>query len=427
MTERANRLMPVRGETHAPGSALSPRHCQGRRAASIPAGVVHEQGCPSLRLVTSWENGHVGVDGPAVSSSRARASGRLVSPLRIWLVGFGMVGKWLTGALDAHAGWLTSRYGRAVRVVGIANARDGFVYNANGLELASVLAAASGGRPITEQRGARAWPSAIEGLRATEADLLVEVTASPPADGEPGLTHMREALQRGIAVVTSNKWPVALRGVELAGLARSQRVAFRAESTVMSGTPVLSALTEGLAGAVPVALRGVLNATVNAVLSQMADGTSYEDALAWAQRAGLAETDPAADVEGSDATAKVMILSALVFGRQLNREQVACRGITGITGREVRRAAAGGQLRHVASLAFSGPDGTGTVTARVQPEVVPAGDLLASVEGATNAVVCRASPIGEVAIIGPGAGPQLAGQGVLSDIIAVARWQARNS
>ena len=84
----------------------------------------------------------------------------------------------------------------------------------------------------------------------------MEVTASPPADGEPGLTHMREALGRGIPVLTSNKWPVALQGAELAALARSQGAAFRAESTVMSGTPVLSALTEGPAGTVPVALRG---------------------------------------------------------------------------------------------------------------------------------------------------------------------------
>jgi len=352
----------------------------------------------------------------------------VVKPLRIWLVGFGMVGRWLAGVLDEQAGQLTSRCGRAVRVVGISNARDGFVYDADGLDLGSALGAASSGKPITGQRGARAWPSAIDGLRETEADLLVEVTASPPADGEPGLTHMREALGRGIPVVTSNKWPVALRGVELAAQARSHGVAFRAESTVMSGTPVLGALTEGLAGTVPVALRGVLNATVNVILSLMADGTSYADALAQAQRAGLAEPDPAADVDGYDATAKVMILSALVFGRQLSRDQVACRGIAGITGREVAQAAAaGGRLRHVASLAFSGPCGTGTVTATVQPEVVPAGDLLASVDGVANAVVCRASPVGEITIIGPGAGPQLAGQGVLSDIIAVARWQARKS
>jgi homoserine dehydrogenase len=351
-----------------------------------------------------------------------------VSPLRIWLVGFGMVGRWLARALDARAEQLATRYGRELTVVGIGNARDGFIYHPDGLGLASVLAAAADGRPVTEQPGGRVWPTAIEGLRATEADLLVEVTASPPTDGEPGLTHIREALQRKIPVVTSNKWPVALRGIELVALAQRQQVAFRAESTVMSGTPVLSTLTEGMAGTVPIALRGVLNATANYILSNMADGTSYQDALAEAQRAGLAEPDPAADVEGHDAVAKVMILSSLVFGRQLRREQVTYQGITGITGQQARQAAsAGGRLRQVATLAFSGPDGTQTVTARVQPEVVPASDLLARIDGVANALIVQASPVGEITIIGPGAGPQLAGQGVLSDIIAVARWQARNS
>ena len=147
---------------------------------------------------------------------------------------------------------------------------------------------------------------------------------------------MREALRRGIPVVTSNKWPVALHGLELAELARQRGVAFRAESTVMSGTPVLSTLTEGLAGTVPVGLRGVLNATANMILSQMADGTSYADALGDAQRIGLAERDPAADVEGHDTVAKLMVLSALVFGRQLRREQVACQGITGRRARSAR-------------------------------------------------------------------------------------------
>ena len=251
--------------------------CAPTNAPAVPA---HGDQLPNGR--------HACRAGPALSSSRARALGGLVSPLRIWLVGFGAVGRWLAGALDEQAGRLASRYGCSVRIVGLANARDGFVYDANGLDLGSVRAAASSGRPITEQRAARVWPSAIDGLRATDADLLVEVTASPPVDGEPGLTHMREALGRGIPVVTSNKWPVALHGAELATLARSQGAAFRAESTVMSGTPVLSALTEGLAGTVPVALRGVLNATANVILSKMVDGTSYEDALAEAQRAGLA-------------------------------------------------------------------------------------------------------------------------------------------
>jgi homoserine dehydrogenase len=349
-----------------------------------------------------------------------------VSPLRVWLVGFGTVGQWLARALDAQAGQLADRYGRELTVVGIGNARHGFAYHPDGLSLASALAAAAAGRPVTDQPGARTWPTAIEGLRATEADLLVEVTASPAASGEPGLAHLREALRREIPVVTSNKWPVARHGTELAELARRQRVAFRAESTVMSGTPVLSTLTEGLAGAVPLALRGVLNATANVILSQMAGGSSYEDALAAAQRAGLAEADPADDVEGHDTVAKVMILSALVFGRQLRRDQVTGQGITGVTGQQARQAAAaGGRLRHVATLAFSGPGGTGSVTARVQPEALPAGDPLASIDGVSNALILRADPVGEITVTGPGAGPRLAGQGVLSDIIAVMR-QARH-
>jgi homoserine dehydrogenase len=354
--------------------------------------------------------------------THAKPVGHLVKPLRIWLVGFGTVGRWLVRALDSQAERLAGRYGIGVTLVGLANARDGFIYDGNGLDLPSVLALASGERSIAEQPGVRCWPSAIEALRATDADLLVEVTASPSSDGEPGLAHMREALERRIPVVTSNKWPVALHGVELATLARRHGVSFRAESTVMSGTPLLRALVDGLAGAVPIALRGLLNATANFILSRMAQGTPYEQALAEAQSAGLAERDPAADVEGHDAVAKVMILSALVFGRQLRREQVPCRGITDIAPSEIDQAASSeARLKHVATLAFAEPDGVGDVSARVEPELVPRDDPLANIDGTTNAVVCRASPIGEVTVSGPGAGPQLAGQGVLSDVIAVAR------
>jgi homoserine dehydrogenase len=352
----------------------------------------------------------------------AKPAGCCVKPLRIWLVGFGTVGRWVARALDGERERLVGKYGIAVAVVGLARARDGFIYDRNGLDLRSLLGLASRGRSITEARGVSCWPSAIEGLRATEADVLVEVTASPSTDGEPGFAHIREALGRKISVVTSNKWPVALHGVELAELARSHGVAFRAESTVMSGTPVLSALVDGLGGAVPVGLRGLLNATANFILSRMAEGRTYEDALADAQTAGLAERDPAADVEGHDAVAKLMILSALVFGRQLRPEQVARRGITDIARGQLDQAASrGARLKHVATLEFSAPDGAGDVTARVEPELVPGHDPLASIDGTSNAVVCRANPIGEVTIIGPGAGPQLAGQGVLSDLIAIAR------
>jgi homoserine dehydrogenase len=203
----------------------------------------------------------------------ANPAGLRVNPLRIWLVGFGTVGRWVVRALDSERERLAGKYGIGVTVVGLASARDGFIFDGDGLDLRSALGLASQGRSIAEVPGVRCWPSAIEGLRATEADLLVEVTASPSADGEPGVAHMREALRRRIPVVTSNKWPVALSGAELAELARNQGVAFRAESTVMSGTPVLSTLVDGLAGAVPVGVRGLLNATANFILSRMAEGS----------------------------------------------------------------------------------------------------------------------------------------------------------
>ncbi len=340
---------------------------------------------------------------------------------RVWVVGFGTVGRWLLRALDSNAQRLAVRYGAAISVVGLANARDGFIYDGTGIDISAVLGLASGGRSIAELAGVRHWATTIEGLRATEADVLVEVTGSP-STGEPGVTHMQEALGRGIPVVTSNKWPVALHGVELSELARRRSVAMRAESTVMSGTPVIGPLVDGLAGAIPIGLRGILNATANFILSRMTQGRSYEQALAEAQRTGLAERDPAADVEGEDTVAKLMILAALVFGRQLRRGQVACRGITGIAAAVVDQAnASGARLRHVATLEFSESDGAGDVRARVEPMLLGRDDALAYIDGATNGVVLTAKPVGEVTIIGPGAGPELAGQGVLGDLIGLAR------
>jgi homoserine dehydrogenase len=193
--------------------------------------------------------------------------------------------------------------------------------------------------------------------------VLVEVTQSPSTTGEPGYAHMREALGRGVPVATSNKWPVALHGVELLELAEANDAALRAESTVMSGTPVLSTLTDGLAGARLLGLRGSINATANVVLSDMAAGASYDDALAAAQEAGLAERDPAADVEGHDTVAKTMILAALVFGIQLRSEQVARRGITDVEDQVREAAATGRRVRLVATLEPSGPRG---LAARVE-------------------------------------------------------------
>src|SRR2546428_301313 len=159
-------------------------------------------------------------------------------------------------------------------------------------------------------------------------------------------------------VVTSSKGPMALAGLDLLALARVHGVQLRMESTIMSGTPVLSPIREGMAGTRIRAIRGILNGTVNSILSAMATGHDYAEALAQAQAQGYAEADPTDDVEGDDTVAKTLILAAAVFGRALAPEQVVRRGITALTREQMQQAEAlGKRIKHVASLRLLAKDG----------------------------------------------------------------------
>ena len=311
--------------------------------------------------------------------------------IRVAVIGMGTVGRWLLAAIERDREALAT-HGIELEVVATAR-RDGLVELASGRRFATALA----------------------GLEAIEYDVLAEVSQSPMEDGEPGISHMRSALGRGIPAATSNKWPVALAGVELATLARDAGAAFRAESTVMSGTPVLAALA-GLGGARPRRLRGVLNATVNFVCTRLAAGDDYENALAQAKSAGLAEPDPSADVDGFDSVAKLMVLSALVFGRQLSVSDVSVKGISALRPEEVREILDRGQ--RVREVAVLDPDAG---VAAVQAGAVDPDDRLFDVDEVINSFTLEADPLGEVTISGPGAGPELAGLGVLSDLIAIGR------
>ena len=190
----------------------------------------------------------------------------------------------------------------------------------------------------------------------------------------------------------------------------------------MSGTPVLTALTEGLGGARPVRARGVVNATVNVICSRLGTGVAYEDALAEAQRAGLAEPDPSADVDGWDSVAKVMVLSAVVFGTQLELGDVSVRGISALDRSEIEAALGRGErIREIATL------DPGAGVASVEAVAVAADHPFFAVEGTRNELRLEVEPLGEVVMGGPGAGPELAGQGVYSDVIALARELSRRS
>jgi homoserine dehydrogenase len=338
--------------------------------------------------------------------------------LRLSIVGFGTVGQGLAQLLASKGTLLKQRHGLEVTLVSVANARHGFVYREEGLQISTLLELAAAGRPLTEHPHVQHWQDALAGLQTTPADVLVEATGTNLRDAEPGISHIRTALARGMHVVTANKGPVALAASELLRLAQQHQVQLRMEATVMAGTPVLSSIREGMAGAQLSAIRGILNGTTNYILSAMAAGQDYAEVLAQAQALGYAEADPTADVEGYDALAKTLILAAVVFGQPLRPEQVARQGITSITRERVQAALREGKrVKLIASLERDAR--SGSLQARVEPIELPLSDPLARIDGITNAVTLQSDTLAEVTISGPGAGRLQTGQGLLADLIAI--------
>jgi homoserine dehydrogenase len=343
----------------------------------------------------------------------------LLKSIRLSIIGFGVVGQGLAELLVKKQDVLQRQYGLNVTVVSVANARHGFIYRENGLDLPLLLDLAAKRRSLTEHPGVSHWRWPLDGLLVTGADVLAEATGTNLRDAEPGISHIRTALTHGIHVITANKGPVALAAHELLALAGQHNVQLRFESTVMAGTPVISALLEGVAGASIHSIRGILNGTTNYILSAMAGGRGYAEVLAEAQAQGYAEADPTADVEGYDAVAKVLILAALVFGQALKPEQVVREGITNITGEQMLQAQRSGQcMKLIGSLML---DEAKQLHACVEPTLLPATELLAQVDGVMNAITFQADTLSPVSIVGPGAGRLQTGQGLLADLIAVAR------
>src|SRR6059058_6023465 len=242
--------------------------------------------------------------------------------LCLTLLGFGTVGQWLAEALHIRQAWLQQEFGVVVTVIGVATAHHGLIYRDDGLDIPTLLDLVATRQPLTAYPNVTHWTDILEGLQATGGDVLAEATGATLRQAEPGLSYIRSALAQGMHVITSSKGPVALAGLDLLALARVHGVQLRMESTVMSGTPVLSTIREGMAGAHISAIRGILNGTTNYILSAMASGHDYSEVLAEAQAQGYAEADPTADVEGYDALAKILILASLVFGQSLKPDEV---------------------------------------------------------------------------------------------------------
>ncbi|GER86037.1 homoserine dehydrogenase [Dictyobacter vulcani] len=342
--------------------------------------------------------------------------------VRLSIVGFGVVGQGLAELLHAKRELLQRDFSLEVVLVGVSNSRHGFIYREEGLDIPTLLDLAASRQPLTLHPDIQQWSSALEGLRATTADVLAEATWTNLRDAEPGLSHIRTALTKGMHVISANKGPAALSANELSALAQQHGVQLRLEATVMAGTPILSTVREGMAGVNIKSVRGILNGTTNYILTAMARGRDYAEVLSEAQGLGYAEADPTADVEGYDVVAKTLILAALVFGQSLKPEQVSRQGITAITREQIQQAAhEGKRIKLIASLSRTADTLNAPLEARVEPIALPIDDALAQVNGVMNALTFHTDSLSSVTISGPGAGRLETGQGLLSDLIAIAR------
>jgi len=332
--------------------------------------------------------------------------------MRLLLIGFGTVGQGLSELLLKKKHDLTSRYDLDVKVVGISDMLKGSVLNEDGIDLARALKAAKSG-------DLKKLPNQFEGdalamIVAAEADMMVEATYTDIKTGEPATSHIKAALNKGMHVTTTNKGPVALYLRELSDLAKKKEVHFYYEGTVISGTPLLNLIRDTLAGSHISEIKGILNGTTNYILSEMEQGQPYGAVLKRAQELGYAEAAPDADVLGWDALAKITILANAVFGVDVKPDAFSCRGITEITAEAIADAKARGKRFKLIGHLKRTTDG---VTGSVAPQEVDLTHPLAGVMGATNAVTISTDTLGDVTIVGPGAGRIATGYSALIDII----------
>lgn len=252
--------------------------------------------------------------------------------------------------------------------------------------------------------------------RSGAVDCVVELMGG--AEGAAKET-VEAALEAGKPVVTANKALLAKHGAALAAAAEAAGVALTYEAAVAGGIPVIKALREGLVGNRVERVYGILNGTCNYILSRMErEGLTFEACLKDAQALGYAEADPTFDVEGFDTAHKLAILTSLAFGTQVDAEGVSVEGISRVQPLDLRMADELGYRIKLLGVAQATSAG---IEQRVHPTMVPKSSAIAQVMGVTNAVTIDADAVGELTLIGPGAGGEATASAVFGDIADVAR------
>lgn len=315
-------------------------------------------------------------------------------PLRIALLGCGVVGTEVVRLLVTQADDLAARVGAPLELMGIL-----------------VLDVTVDFDPVVD----RALLTTDGAGLVERADIVIELMGGI----EPARTLLLRAIGAGASVVTANKALLAADGPTLYQAADEAGVDLYFEASVGGAIPIVRPIRESLAGDRIRRVLGIVNGTTNYVLDRMAtDGLDLDVAVKEAQQLGFAEADPTADVEGFDAAAKAAILASLAFHTRVSLDDVAREGISGITADDVAWAARTGHVIKLLAVAERLPEG---VSARVHPTLVPLSHPLAGVRGVFNAVFVEAEAAGELMFYGRGAGGRPTSSAVVGDVVSAAR------
>jgi homoserine dehydrogenase len=333
-------------------------------------------------------------------------------------LGFGNVGKSLARLLLKKRIELLQRYNLTFSVTGIATGQHGVAINLDGIDLEQALITLSEGGKLG-LLSATPGPTAGEDfIRRCGAEVLFENTPVNYDSGQPAIDHIRQALELGMHVVTANKGPVVHAYRRLTDLAAAKGVKFYFESAVMDGAPIFSLFRETLPASQLLRFQGVLNSTTNLILTRMEHGESFAQAVAYAQKIGIAETDPSGDIDGWDASVKVAALVTVMMGIPLLPQQVDRQGIRRITPDMVAEAASQGKRWKLVCTAVREGD---RVQATVQPELVDRQSPLYAVEGTTSIMEFETDVLGRLSIIEENPGPMTTAYGCLADFVNAVR------
>ena len=319
-----------------------------------------------------------------------------MKPLQAGLVGIGTVGSGTYAVLQRNHEEIRRRTGRDIEISMVAD-----LDTARAKQLVG-----DGCEVVADARQIIANP---------DIDVVVELV------GGYGFakTVVLDAIAAGKHVVTANKALLALHGTEIFAAAREQGVIVAFEAAVAGGVPIIKALREGLTANRIEWIAGIINGTTNFILSEMrAKGLDFDVVLKEAQRLGYAEADPTFDIEGVDAAHKATLMSAIAFGIPVQFDKAYVEGITGLQAADITYAEQLGFRIKLLGITRRRADG---IELRVHPTLVPAARLIASVEGAMNAVMVQADAVGTTLYYGKGAGAEPTASAVVADLIDIAR------